>query len=1071
MSLSLEPINKISRPRLSRVLERDRVFRWLNEARRHPVIWVSAPAGAGKTTLIASYLEYLHLPCIWYQIDPRDADPATFFYYLSLAIKRASPRKRKPIPLLTPEFMPGINAFALRYFETVYQRLPKPMALVLDNYQQINAESITHRLICSGLSILPQGLTAMVISREHPPEIFSRMLANRKTVHIGWNQIKLTLEETAGIARLQKGKSPSEMIIRQLHRAAGGWTAGLMLMLAHADLEGIDWKWLQGFTPQEILDYFAKEVFENETSEIQDFLLRVSFLPYMTPSMALTLTGHPRAGQILAALNRNNRFTERRLRQRLSYQFHPLFREFLLSRLKSQHAGEELADWRLKAAELLIEEADPDSAAELLQDAGAWEALTGLIMKHALVMIRQGRNQTLLQWLRALPQAAVAGKPWLEFWMGIALMPFDPEAGRGFLEKAFNAFRPQNDTFGLFLCWAFIIRAVFLKMTDMSPFDHWIQVLEELMANHPQFPSREIEGQVVAGMLLALEHRKMDHPDIESWVDRALGLLSAPLESNTKVSIVNVIVHYYLLNGNSSKAAQIMDILRPSSVEDRMDSRDTIAVVAHSTISSFYYCYVGMHAECLAFVNKGLEIARKTGFIILNNIIAGHGIWSALINEEYATARALFKRNADSITKAKLLDRGLIDFVRSLESLGLGNLPQAAVHAASALKSSLDVGSQFSSIFCHLLNARVMYESGELQSADDHLDKASRLSHLTGTRHLLFHALMLKARFALGQNQEKVGLQALRRALALGKEIGLYHNMIESRATVARLCMLALEHGIETEYVSAYIRKRGLAPKPPPVMLENWPWPLKVFTLGRFSIVKDGTPIRFATKAQKKPLELIKVLVALGGHDVDKARISDALWPDVDGDKADRALTTTLHRLRRLLGNKLAVQIQNGKLDLNPSCCWVDCWAFERLLAAAEDRSKQKDLDVTIRLTEKALTIYGGDFLAGDTRDPWAVSQRERLRSRFLQAVNRIGSILTSIGQWEKAADCYRRSLDVDDLSEETYQRLMHCLQQLGRRAEALSVYERCRKTLHAVFGLSPSPETLTIIRSLMDSR
>jgi two-component SAPR family response regulator len=295
--------------------------------------------------------------------------------------------------------------------------------------------------------------------------------------------------------------------------------------------------------------------------------------------------------------------------------------------------------------------------------------------------------------------------------------------------------------------------------------------------------------------------------------------------------------------------------------------------------------------------------------------------------------------------------------------------------------------------------------------------------------------------------------------------------MIESRPTVARLLEVALEHGIEADYISAYIRKSGLAPPVPPITVENWPWPLKVFTLGRFAIVKDGAPIRFRTKAQKKPLELIKILIALGGRDVDKAHISDALWPDVDGDKADRALTMTLHRLRRLLGNKLAVQIHNSKLELSPSCCWVDCWTFERLISMAEEASKLKDMDTIISLTEKALAVYNGDFLAGDTLEPWAVSPRERLRSRFLQAVNRIGSSLASIGQWKKAADYYRRSLDVDDLSEETYQRLMHCLQQLGRKTEVLSVYERCRKTLHAAFGLEPSPETRKIIQSLMDGR
>jgi DNA-binding SARP family transcriptional activator len=1071
MTSPIEPINKISRPRLSNVFERERIFRLLNDARRHSAIWVSAPAGAGKTTLVASYLEHLQLPCVWYQIDPRDTDPATFFHYFSLAIMQASPRKRKPIPVLSLEFMPGIDAFALSYFESVYQRLSKPTLLVLDNYQQINPESITHQIICNGLSILPQGITGIVISREHPPPIFSRMLANRKTIHIGWNQIKLKLDETAGIVRLQTKNPVSEATIRQLHKASGGWTAGLVLMLVHANLEDIDWQRIKGFTPFEILDYFAKEVFEKETSEIQDFLLRVAFLPHMTPPMAKTLTGHPQAGLILAKLNRNNRFTERRLRRRQYYQLHPLFREFLLSRLKLNYTENDLADLRLKAAQLLIEEADPESAAELLIDARAWDALTGLIMKHALVLIRQGRNQTLLKWLQALPQETVAGMSWLEFWMGIALMPFDPESCRGSLEKAFDAFQSQNDAFGLFLCWSFIIRAVFLKMTDMSPFDHWVQVLEELMKKYPHFPSSEIEGQVVAGMLLALEHRRMDHPKIESWVERALGLLAAPLESNTKVSIVNVITHYFLLRGNYGKAAQVMQLLQPSSSEGRMNSKDAVAVVAHSTISSFFYCYVGMHLECIHFVNKGLDIARKTGFIILNNILVGHGIWSALINEDLATAKELFKKNADSIARAKLLDRGLIDFVRSLESLEDGKLTQAALHGESALKASLDVGSQFSNIFCHLLNARVMFELGEHQVAKEYLDRACQLSRLTGTKHLMFHALMQKARFALDQDQRDEGIEALRRALSLGREIDLHHNMIESRSTVARLLQVALEHDIESNYVSAYIRKRGLTPDTPPIAVENWPWPLKVFTLGRFSIVRDDDPIKFPTKAQKKPLELIKILVALGGRDVDKAYISDALWPEVDGDKADQAFATTLHRLRLLLGHKQAIQIQNSKLELNPCCCWVDCWAFERLLSMAEDAHKKQDLDKSLHLAEKALAIYKGDFLSGDMLEPWSVSQRERLRSKFLQAVNLIGTSLSQIGQWKKAADYYRRSLDIDDLSEEAYQRLMYCLKQLGQKSEALAVYDRCRKTLNATFGLEPSPETRKIIQTLMDER
>lgn len=262
------------------------------------------------------------------------------------------------------------------------------------------------------------------------------------------------------------------------------------------------------------------------------------------------------------------------------------------------------------------------------------------------------------------------------------------------------------------------------------------------------------------------------------------------------------------------------------------------------------------------------------------------------------------------------------------------------------------MGSQFSTIFCHILNARVLYEAGEHQTANEHLNKAVHLSQLTRAKHLVFHGLMLKARFALKQDHAEAGLKVLGEALALGKEIGLYHIMIESRPNVARLCAVALEHGIEVNYVTTYIRKRDLTPDTPPITVEQWSWPIKVFTLGHFSIFKDGSPIRFSTKAQKKPLELVKVLIALGGRSVSKAHLSDALWPDAEGDKADRALTTSIHRLRRLLGDDRAVQVQSGKLELDPFCCWVDCWAFECLLSMVEDVSKLKDMDAEISLTE-----------------------------------------------------------------------------------------------------------------------
>ncbi|NVM20374.1 MAG: hypothetical protein HWN68_01155 [Desulfobacterales bacterium] len=160
---------KITSPILTKVFPRKRLFGLLDRSRDRPVVWVSGPAGCGKTTLVGSYLQARALPCLWYQVDEGDADPATFFYYMGLAAKMAAPRKRKPLPLLTPEYLPGISTFTLRYFEDLYNRLKIPSVLVLDNYQEAPADSAFHEVIRRGLSRIPDGLNVVLLSRSDPP--------------------------------------------------------------------------------------------------------------------------------------------------------------------------------------------------------------------------------------------------------------------------------------------------------------------------------------------------------------------------------------------------------------------------------------------------------------------------------------------------------------------------------------------------------------------------------------------------------------------------------------------------------------------------------------------------------------------------------------------------------------------------------------------------------------------------------------------------------------------------------------------------------------------------------------
>ncbi len=107
---------KLTRPQASNAVPRDRLFNSLDEAQERPIVWIHGPPGAGKTTLLASYLSAKKRSGIWYQIDSGDGDPASFFYYLGLAATAKAPRKRRPMPLLTPEYLLDIEGFTRRFF-------------------------------------------------------------------------------------------------------------------------------------------------------------------------------------------------------------------------------------------------------------------------------------------------------------------------------------------------------------------------------------------------------------------------------------------------------------------------------------------------------------------------------------------------------------------------------------------------------------------------------------------------------------------------------------------------------------------------------------------------------------------------------------------------------------------------------------------------------------------------------------------------------------------------------------------------------------------------------------------
>jgi len=394
-------------------------------------------------------------------------------------------------------------------------------------------------------------------------------------------------------------------------------------------------------------------------------------------------------------------------------------------------------------------------------------------------------------------------------------------------------------------------------------------------------------------------------------------------------------------------------------------------------------------------------------------------------------------------------------------------------HQKIALKTAIEVGCPFWEVLCRLAAAQVQYDCGEGSRAVRQLRQVHHLARgMRQNRLIEFMTLVGYAQLAIEHGRSRSGLKALRYALALGRQAGYRHLLWWRPTMMARLLSRALEGGIETDYVRSLIKTRALSPDVSSLGANEWPWTFQVYTLGRFKLLKEDKPIEFPSKAQRRPIELLKVLVAYGGQDVAEDRITSALWPRIDGDSAHRSFNTTLHRLRKLLGEDKALALREGRLSLDRRYWWIDTWALEdateKLQSAMRGSLERLHPEKVAEMAERLLSLYRGAFMGEDMDEAWYLAARERLRTRFVRCVSEIGRFWEQTGNWDQAVSGYERSLEADPLAEGLYRRLMLCCKALGRRADGLEVYNRCRNTLAGALEVEPSAETKAVYEQLL---
>jgi len=1061
---------KITAPNLARTFLRKRLMRLLDNGRKKKVIWVHGPAGAGKTTLVASYLKEYNLPTLWYQVDGMDGDVANLFFYLKTLAKEAFHDNQVSLPLLSPEYRSELTTFTRRYFQQFSSLAKQPCVIVFDNYQEAPFESMFHQVLCEGLSVIPKKINVILISRKPPHHSFSGIRTEGEMKTIGWKELCLTSSESKGVARTTSSNRLPDDMVQQLNDRAEGWIAGLLLMLESVTLKENTCASFIESAPEMMFDYFSKEIFHSMDSQTQEFLCKTSILPNMTAEMAVKLTGNRQANSILARLNHNNFFTVIKQVQTGPpvYQYHALFSEFLWSIATDRFTSTTLSHIQKLAAGLLEESGQVSEAAELHCKYKEWEYLAQLICRHVEKLITNGMHQLLWKWLKDIPDSVIKKKPWLIYWQGVISMLISPSKSIDYFEESFNVFKATNEKDGTLLALSGAIDAITNESNDFTLLDPWIKELDKLKNSLDVSAPGKIEYQVIGIIFFAIILRQPEHSDYDKWKEMALELYKKSPDPNLKVFIAWPLGLHYYWSGDTPNTRFMSNDLERLTATDQITPLRFIMAKLIETLCKWM---IAMFEGSIEAATAGLEVSRITGIHLWDLHLLTICVASTIGTGNMEITRKYIEQMKVAIKKEES-NFNLASYYIMIcwDAILRQDFTNAKVYAEMALKLSEDLQAMLPMALSHYAVAQIANEMKNEKKADEHLKNVFHIAFRMKSSFVEFMCHIAKAQFAFNRGKNKRAITYLRDAMTIGRKSSLINFFLWRPEVMAALCVKALENGIEKEYVQGLIRTRSLVPDTPPLNLPDWPWQLKLYTLGQFNIVKDGKPLQFSVKLPRKPIAMLKILIMYGKKGINENEMSDLLWPDAEGDAAHNSFSVTLKRLRELINVKGIILFQDGYLTINTRLCWIDAWEFERIVMKVDEQKKEwgkKRPKEDVNLTERAINIYKGPFHGSDIETMQQTAFTNRLKTLFINCIINLGFYMEQSGNLKKAITLYQKGLETDSTSEKFYQRLIYCYKQLGHKTIAVDYYKQCKKAIAKAYGTDVSDETNDIYMAI----
>jgi len=405
----------VARPRLSGRLDRG------SDAR---LTLISAPAGFGKTTLLAAWLAAAgsqSRSVAWLSLDQSDGRPATFWSYVITALQTVVPGVGADVLPLLQSAQPPIESVLAAVLNEL-SAVPNEVDLVLDDYHLVDGPDVRAGMTFL-LEHLPPQFHLVISSRADPALPLARLRARGELVEIRAADLRFTPDEVAAYFNDVAELDLAPPDIAALEGRTEGWIAALQLaaLSMHGRTDIGDF--IAGFAGDDryIVDYLVEEVLQRQTEQVRIFLLRTCLLDRLSGPLCDAVTGGPGGRAMLETLDRANLFLVPLDDSRHWYRYHHLFADMLRAHLLDERA-DEVDDLHRRASRWYDENGQPEPAVRHALAAGDIERAAELVELAIPALQRDRQEATIRAWIEAMPDEVVRMRPVLAIGLIGALM-------------------------------------------------------------------------------------------------------------------------------------------------------------------------------------------------------------------------------------------------------------------------------------------------------------------------------------------------------------------------------------------------------------------------------------------------------------------------------------------------------------------------------------------------------------------------------------------------------------------------------------------------------------------------